>query len=102
LERFGNDASRLIWEGRPNKATRRLVPSPLHAKTAARMDTILNTATLKECSSFPPGWHFKVLHGKQRGVFQVRLDDRYRIRFRWDEQYGAVDVTAGEFHDEDD
>jgi hypothetical protein len=66
------------------------------------MDTILNTATLKECSSFPPGWHFKVLHGKQRGVFQLRIDDRYRIRFRWDEQYGAVDVTAGEFHDEDD
>lgn len=102
MERFGNESSRLIWEGRPNKATRRLVPSPLHAKTAARIDTILNTATLKECSSFPPGWHFKVLHGKQRGAFQVRIDDRYRIRFRWDEQYGAVDVTAGEFHDEDD
>jgi len=102
LERFGNESSRLIWEGRPNKATRRLVPSSLHAKTAARIDTILNTATLKECSSFPPGWHFKVLHGKQRGAFQVRIDDRYRIRFRWDEQYGAVDVTAGEFHDEDD
>ena len=66
------------------------------------MDTILNAATLKDCSSFPPGWRFKVLHGKQQGVFQVRIDGRYRIRFRWDEQYGAIDVTAGEFHDEDD
>jgi plasmid maintenance system killer protein len=66
------------------------------------MDTILNTATLDECSSFPPGWQFKVLRGRQRGVFQVRIDGRYRIRFRWDEQYGAVDVTAGDFHDEDD
>jgi proteic killer suppression protein len=65
------------------------------------MDTILNVASLDDCWSFPPGWHFKALHGKQRGTFQVRIDQQYRIRFRWDDQHGAIDITAGDFHDED-
>jgi proteic killer suppression protein len=101
VERFADDASRLIWEGKPNKASRRLVPSRLHAK-AARIDVILNTDSLKDCFMFPPGWDFKSLRGKLQGIYQVRIDQKYRIRFGWEKQHGAIDITAGEFHDEDD
>lgn len=102
MERFGSDEARLIWEGRSSKATRRTVPPKLHPKAASLMDRIINTATLRDCSNYPPGWHFKELHGKLRGTYQIRIDGQYRIRFRWDPRCGAVGVTVGEFHGEDD
>ena len=87
---------------RPDKVARRALPTNLHAKAAAQMDAILNTATLKDCSSYPPGWRFKALRGKLRGLYQVRVDDRYRIRFRWNVEQGAVGIVVGNFHDEDE
>ena len=102
MERFGSKAARLIWEGRPDKAARRALPSILHPKVAAQMDTILNTANLKDCSNYPPGWRFKALSGKLQGTYQVRVDVRYRIRFRWDVERGAVGIVVGDFHDQDE
>lgn len=102
MERFGSDEARLIWEGRPNKAARRAVPSNLHQKVANLIDRILNTATLRDCSNYPPGYRFKELHGKLRGTYQIRIDGRYRIRFRWDQHRGAIGITVGEFYGEDD
>ncbi|TAM91072.1 hypothetical protein EPN42_04950 [bacterium] len=102
MERFGRDQARLIWEGRQSKSTRRTLPQDLHEKAAMRIDQLLNTATLGDCSNFPPGWRFKELHGKLRGTYQIRIDGRYRIRFRWDPTCGAIDIDVGEFHGEDD
>jgi plasmid maintenance system killer protein len=66
------------------------------------MDTILNTATLKDCSSYPPGWRFKSLRGKLQGTYQVRIDDQYRIRFHWDIEQGGVGIVIGDIHDQDE
>ena len=76
-------------------------PTGLHRKAASLLDRLLNTATLQDCYNYPPGWRFKELHGKLRGTYQVRLDDKYRIRFRWDTMHGAVAITVGEFHGDD-
>lgn len=102
MERFGSPEARLIWEGRPTKGARRVLPSNLHEKTARMFDVILNTATLQDCVGYPPGWRFKELHGRRRGTYQVRIDRRYRIRFRWDPTLGAVGIIVGEFHGDDD
>lgn len=93
--------ARLIWEGQSSKATRRVLPTKLHTKAASRMDVVLNTATRKDCSSFPRGWRFKQLHGNLQGTYQVMIDGKYRIRFRWDPEQGAVGIIVGDFHDED-
>ncbi len=101
MERFGTKEARLIWEGKSDKAVRRILPPELHRKTARLLDTLLNTASLQDCSNYPPGWRFKELHGKLRGTYQIRIDDRYRVRFRWDVTHGAVGITVGEFHGDD-
>ncbi len=101
MERFGSKETRLVWEGQSNKAVRRVLPTGLHRKAASLLDRLLNTATLQDCYNYPPGWRFKELHGKLRGTYQVRLDDKYRIRFRWDTTHGAVAITVGEFHGDD-
>ncbi|MDQ6930705.1 MAG: hypothetical protein M3126_08585 [Candidatus Eremiobacteraeota bacterium] len=101
MERFGSKETRLIWEGQSTKAVRRVLPSGLHWKAAGFLDRLLNTAAFKDCSNYPPGWRFKELHGRLRGTYQIRLDDKYRIRFRWDKTHGAVGITVGEFHGDD-
>jgi plasmid maintenance system killer protein len=101
MDRFGSNETRLIWEGRPNKVARRVLPIHLHQKAAKLTDQILNTATLRDCYNYPPGWRFKQLHGRSRDTYQIRIDDQYRIRFRWDPRHGAVDISLGEFHGED-
>src|SRR5271166_3719173 len=102
MERFGSKEARLIWEGGVSKSTRRILPPRLHRKAAGLLDRLLNTATLQDCSSYPPGWRFKQLHGKLRGTYQMRIDGQYRIRFQWDSAHGAVGITVGEFHGDDD
>ena len=102
MERFASREAFLIWDGRPNKGARRAVPRHLHKKAATLIDKLINTATLKDCSSYPPGWRFKELHGKLRGTYQIRIDEQYRIRFQWDPRRGAVGIDIGEFHGEDD
>jgi plasmid maintenance system killer protein len=102
VDRFGDGASRLIWEGKANKAARRILPFYLHAKAAKLIDRLLNTASLRDCSHYPPGWRFKELRGKLRGSYQIRIDGQFRIRFRWDRDEGAIAISVGEFHGEDD
>ena len=100
MVRFGSNEAHQIWDGRPNKAARQTVPSRLHAKTAALIDKVLNTATLRDCFSYPPGWRFEERHGRLRGTYQVRFDGQYRLRFQWDPTHGAVGIVVGEFHGE--
>jgi plasmid maintenance system killer protein len=66
------------------------------------IDLVINTATLKDCANYPPGWRFKELHGRLRGTYQIQIDAQYRIRFHWDARRGAVGIIAGDFHGEDD
>jgi plasmid maintenance system killer protein len=66
------------------------------------IDRIINTDSLHHFGGFPPGWRFKSLHGRHRGKYQVRIDGQYRIRFRWDECFGAIEITVGDFHGDDD
>lgn len=74
----------------------------LHEKAAKLVDVLLNTATLNDCGRYLPGWRFKALHGKLRGVYQIRIDDQYRIRFRWDSDHGPMNIVVGEFRGENE
>jgi len=102
MERFGTQEARDIWMGSSTKPARRALPQNLHAKAALQLDTVLNTATLADCSNYPPGWCFKELQGNLRGMYQIRVNDQYRIRFQWDPNFGAVGITIGEFHGENE
>ena len=97
MERFGDDETRFIAEGRSTKATRRRLPQNLHAKAARMLDYLLRARSPQDCALFPG---FKMLAGASRGKYQFKVGSAYRIRFEW-EGRRAVNVSVGEFHDED-
>lgn len=100
IERFGNRETQDIFEGRSSKSARKVLPTILHRKAQERMIALLRLTNLLEAKRLPPNWRFKELHGHLRGTYQVRIDRKYRLRFRWED--GPVRMQVGEWHDEDD
>jgi len=97
VDRFGNEETRLVAEGRATKATRRILPSNLHEKAARAIDFVLRVRSPQDCAIFRD---FKMLKGRLRGEYQFRISGEHRIRFGWDGRR-AVNIRVGEFHDED-
>ncbi len=96
-ERFADPETRLIAEGLQTKATRRLLPSNLHPKAVRLIDYVLRARLPQACAIFSG---FKMLHGPLRGTYQLDVGKAHRLRFEWHEDR-AVNISVGEFHDED-
>jgi len=79
---------------RERRASKRLRP---YARVALRKLQILDAATRIDELAVPPGNQLKKVSGT-RDVWQIRIDQQYRIRFRWDGA-DARDVEVGDFHE---
>lgn len=67
------------------------------AKTAARKLTQLDAAVELRDLTSPPGNRLEALRGDRRGQFSVRINDQFRICFRWSED-GAQSVEIVDYH----
>lgn len=45
----------------------------------------------------PPGNRLEALKGKREGQYSIRINDQFRICFRWTER-GAEDVEVTDYH----
>jgi proteic killer suppression protein len=79
---------------RTRKASKRLAP---YAKAALRKLDQLDVVDDVNELRIPPDNELKRLHGRLEGLFQMRIDDVHRVRFRW-EGKDAYDVEVGDFH----
>lgn len=57
----------------------------------------LNAAMTLEFLKSPPGNCFKALHGNRAGQYSIRINDQFRICFRWTLE-GAADVEIVDYH----
>ena len=71
-------------------------PSDLVKRTRAMLSA-LDAAAILEDLRFPPGNHLEELKGDRAGQHSVRINDQWRICFRWTEQ-GPADVEIVDYH----
>lgn len=45
----------------------------------------------------PPGNRLEPLHGGRRGQYSIRINEQYRVCFRWEEGH-AEDVGVTDYH----
>ena len=45
----------------------------------------------------PPGNHLEALKGKRRGQYSIRVNDQFRVCFRWTDE-GPADVEIVDYH----
>jgi len=65
-------------------------------RTRAKLDR-LNFAISVDELGFPPGNKLEALHGDREGQHSIRINDRYRICFRW-VNGSAEDVEIVDYH----
>ena len=78
---FGDAATEDIFNGEPSARTRRFAPEVL--KAAVRKLDMLNAAHSLDDLKVPPGNRLKALKGALSGSHSIRVNDQWRIVFRW-------------------
>jgi toxin HigB-1 len=66
-------------------------------RQALRKLVQLDIATALEDMKIPPGNRLEALHGDRRGQWSIRINDQFRICFRWTE-LGPEDVQIVDYH----
>jgi toxin HigB-1 len=96
--RFGSAASATedINYGRRSKAAVRLLPPALHEKARIKLARLHAAESLNDLATLP-GSRLEKLLGDRAGQYSIRLNDPYRICFRWSSQ-GADDVEIVDYH----
>lgn len=91
---FADKEAATIWEGERSRRLPRDIQD-----IALRKLRILNAARQVNDLRVPPGNRLEVLKGGRRGQYSIRINDQWRICFRWDDgQGGPRDVEIVDYH----
>ena len=93
---FGDRGTEDVANGLRSKASRRTCPTEL-LPIARRKLAYLNAAGDLDDLRVPPGNRLEALHGDREGQHSIRINDQYRICFRWTEN-GPVEVQITDYH----
>jgi proteic killer suppression protein len=95
IQSFGDDTTVDLFRERNTKAARR-VPRDLW-RGAQRKLKALDVAARLEDLTIPAGNRLEPLKGERAGRYSVRINDQYRVTFRW-EQGHAYEVRVEDYH----
>ncbi len=92
IRSFADKPTEALWQG---QRPRELPPTIL--KVALRKLTQLEAASKLDELRFPPGNRLEALKGDRAGQYSIRINDQYRVCFRWDGN-NADDVEITDYH----
>jgi proteic killer suppression protein len=95
IRTLADDATRDIWNGVNSKAARR-IPKDLWPIVRRKLDQI-DAVTKLDDPPVPPGNRLHALIGDLEGQRAVRVNDQYRIVFRFAGS-DAFDVRCTDYH----
>lgn len=95
IQSFADAATRDVFDGTNSPAARR-IPKAIWPVVRRKLD-LVNRATSVQDLAAAPGNRFEVLKGDQRGRVSIRVNDQYRITFRFIDGQ-AHDVRCEDYH----
>lgn len=93
---FADRGTEDLFEGEPTRKARRACPESLWSVAHRKLDQ-LNSATRLSDLGFPPNNHLELLKGDRAGQHSIRIDQQYRLCFRWTDN-GPADVEIVDYH----
>jgi len=96
IRSFADAATEDLFNGIDSRRARQACPSTLRAIVARKLTQLNRVRDLRELA-VPPGNRLEALKGSWRGQHSMRINDQYRICFRWEEGY-ADDVEIRDCH----
>lgn len=82
--------------GKRTKGALRILPENLHKKAQvklARLGAVTSVRDLQEIR----GNLYEVLKGNRKGQYSIRINDQYRICFKWKNE-DAMEVEIADYH----
>ena len=92
---FGDRATEDLYHARPTSRARRF-PNDIVNLALVKLDMLESAAAVLDLTS-PPGNRLEPLRGDLRGFYSIRVNDQWRIVFRW-ENNSAHDVRLMDYH----
>lgn len=95
IRSFGDEATYDVFRGRATKAARRLPMGlwPVIVRKLRMLEVAVRLNDLRQ----PPANRLEALKGHRAGKFSIRVNDQYRVTFRWEGQY-AEEVRVEDYH----
>ena len=96
VRNFKNKGTEDINYGNVTKDALRILPKELHRKAQiklARLGAVTSMQDLLEIR----GNRFEALKGNRKGQYSIRINEQYRICFRWENE-NALDVDIVDYH----
>ncbi len=92
IRSFGCKETERIWEG---QASRRL-PQDIQNRALRKLRQLDASNTLDDLKN-PPSNHLEALKGNRKGQMSIRINDQWRICFRWADGE-ATEVEIVDYH----
>ncbi len=81
-----------IW----NEEFSKKLPLDIQKKALQKL-RMLNISSSLEDLKVPPGNHLELLSGDRQGQYSIRINDQYRICFKWLDNH-SFDVQITDYH----
>ena len=95
IQSFGDETTADLFRERNTRSARR-IPREIW-RVAQRKLKALDVAARLEDLTIPAGNRLEALKGNQAGRHSIRINDQYRVTFRW-EQGHAHQVRIEDYH----
>jgi toxin HigB-1 len=89
---FGTKETEKIWKGERVKN----LPLEIQQTGRRKLRMLNNSQNIKDLK-IPPSNKLEKLSGKLDGLYSIRINDQWRIVFRWDDA-NAAEVTIMDYH----
>jgi len=96
IRSFGDRGTEDVFYGRQSKHARKVCPARLHRLAGRKLDQLDSVVELDELR-IPPGNRLERLKGDRSGQYSIRVNEQYRICFRWTD-VGPADVEIVDYH----
>ena len=93
---FKNKGTEDINYGRSSKEALRILPKNLHKKAQVKLARLSAATSIQDLREIR-GNRFEMLKGKRKGQYSIRINDQYRICFKWKKEH-AIEVEITDYH----
>lgn len=93
---FADRGTKDVFNGRNTPSARRACPHSLWRLAFRKLEQLDSAISLQDLR-LPPGNKLEVLKGDRKGQHSIRINERYRICFRWTDS-GPKEVEIVDYH----
>ncbi len=96
IKNFRNQGTEDLNYGRFSKDALKILPKKLHQKAQIKLARLSAASSFQDLKEIR-GNRFEVLKGERKGQYSIRINDQYRVCFKWKNE-NAFDVEIIDYH----